>query len=377
MKKNILLIAMLLFANFIYSQQFQVTGKIVNEKNNPIEFTEILLLTQDSIAVKSELSNAQGLFSLQATHGNYIIQARHLKNIIYSKNISLQDNINLGNIKVDKIQEIKEVIVEGKKKLIERKVDRLVFNVENSISATGGDALDALRVTPSVRVQNDQISMIGKNKMSVMTDDRLMQLSGDDLINFLKTIKSDDIKSIEVITNPPAKYDAEGNSGIVNIKLKKAKKNSISGNLKTSYTQATHPLGSLGGGLNYQKDKLTITSNINYSNGSTAPYQEYTIYYPNYTWFETNNKRSFQNSLSGRIALDYQINTKTTMGLQYSEAFAKPIRKGTNTSYITNNNSVLDSLIITPSRLEVERKTHFLNFHSVTKMDTIGTQYSI
>lgn len=274
-------------------------------------------------------------------------------------------------------KQVEEVEIRAKKKLIERKVDRLVFNVENSISATGGDALDALKVTPGLRIQNDQISMIGKSGMAVMIDDRLMQLSGDDLINFLKTVKSDDIRSIEVITNPPAKYDAEGNSGIVNIKLKKAKKDSISGNVTTSYTQAKYSLASLGGGFNYQKNKLTVTSNINYSNGSTAPYQEYTIHYPNYKWFETNNKRSFQNSISGRAALDYQVNPKTTMGLQYSGAFAKPFSKGTNTSYITNNNSVLDSLISTPSRLEMEKQTHSLNFHSITKIDTLGTQYSI
>ena len=274
-------------------------------------------------------------------------------------------------------KQIQEVEIKAKKKLIERKVDRLVFNVENSISATGGDALDALKVTPGIRVQNDKISMIGKSGMAVMVDDKVIQLSGDDLINYLKTISSDNIKSVEVITTPPAKYDAEGNSGIVNIRLKKAKKNSISGNLRTSYTQATYSLGSLGGSLNYQKDKLTVTSNINYSNGSIAPYQEYTIYYPNFTWFEENKKRSFQNNLGGRLTLDYEINPKTTVGIQYSGVIAQPIVKGKNTSYITNYQSVLDSLIITPSRLEMERNTHSLNFHSVTKTDTIGTQYSI
>lgn len=284
-----------------------------------------------------------------------------------------------NNDSINKIieKQIQEVEIIAKKKLIERKVDRLIFNVENSISATGGDALDALKVTPSIRVQNDQISMVGKNNMSVMIDDRLMQLSGDELTSFLKTIRSEDIKSIEVITNPPAKYDAQGNSGIVNIKLKKAKKNSISGNLKTSYTQATHPLGVFGGGLNYQKDKLTITSNINYNNGSIAPYQEYTIYYPSYTWFETNDKRRFLNSLSGRVALDYQVSPKTTMGVQYSGVLSKPLVKGKNTSYITSNSSTLDSLIITPSRTEIDRKTHSLNFHSITKVDTLGTQYSV
>lgn len=73
------------------------------------------------------------------------------------------------------------------------------------------------------KVQNEQISMIGKSGMLQLDYDRIIQLSGDDLINYLKTLKSDDIKSIEVITNPPAKYNAEGNSGILNIKLKKSK----------------------------------------------------------------------------------------------------------------------------------------------------------
>lgn len=110
-----------------------------------------------------------------------------------------------------------------------------------------------------------------------------------------------------------------------------------------------------------------------YNNGSISPYQEYTIYYPNYKWFETNNKRQFINSLNGRVALDYQVSPKTTMGIMYSGVFSKPMVKGKNISHITNNKNILDSLIITPSRIEMNRKTHSLNFHSTTKVDTIGT----
>ena len=108
------------------------------------------------------------------------------------------------NDSINKIVEtqIQEVEILAKKKLIERKVDRLVFNVENSISATGGDALDALKVTPGLKVQNDQISMIGKGNMLVLINDRPTQLTGDDLISYLKTLKYDEIKKIEVITNP-------------------------------------------------------------------------------------------------------------------------------------------------------------------------------
>ncbi len=121
-------------------------------------------------------------------------------------------------------KEIQEVEIKARKKLVERKIDRLVFNVQNSTSATGGDAMDALRVTPGVKVINDKISIIGKSGVSVLIDDKIMHLAGDDLANFLKTIPSDQIKSIEVITTPPAKYDAQGNGGLINIVLKKLKR---------------------------------------------------------------------------------------------------------------------------------------------------------
>jgi hypothetical protein len=270
------------------------------------------------------------------------------------------------------------VEITANKKLIERKVDRLVFNVENSVSAAGGDAIDALKVTPGLRVQNDQISIVGKGGVSVMVDDRLLQLSGDELTNYLKSLPSDNIKSIEVITTPPAKYDAEGNSGLVNIKLKKAKKDNISGSLRTSYTQAKYAGGSIGGGLNYQKNRLTITSNLNYANGSTAPYQEYTTYYPDYKWFDENIGRRYTNLLSGRMTADYEIDDKTTIGMEYSGSSSKPIRKGNVISRITNNlTKQLDSLIITPSRMETEGQNHSLNFHSLTKLDSLGKQFSV
>jgi hypothetical protein len=279
--------------------QVKITGNIIDKENKPIEFAEVLLLTKDSVAVKNQFSDEQGNFSIATKQGKYILHIKNFQGLLYRNNIDLNNDLNLGIIKVDNINKLSDFVVTAQKKLIERKVDRLVFNVENSISATGGDAIDALKVTPSIRVQNDQISMVGKSGMSLMVDDRLIQLSGDDLINFLKSIKSNDIKSIEVITTPPAKYEAEGNSGIVNIKLKKAKKDSFSGNIQPSYTQAKYALGSISGGVNYQKDKLTATSTISYDNGSTAPYQEYTLNYPKFTWFEINENRSFQIILRG------------------------------------------------------------------------------
>ena len=374
-KKYIFSLLLIIFLSNLQFAQIRISGQINNEKNIPIEYVEITLENKDGVIIKSELTDSKGKFYFQVNQNYLLLVVRKEGAQLYSQQLDLQNDINLGIIKIiEKQQTIQEVKINGKRKLIERKIDRLVYNVENSIAATGGDALDAIRNTPSVRVQNDQISIIGKNGIAVMVNDKIIQLSGEDLISYLKTIPSDNIKSIEVVTTPPAKYDAEGNSGIININLKKAKKNAVSGNVRGSYTQAKYALGTLGAGLDYQKNDLTIVSNVNYTNGSIAPYQEYTLTYPNYNWLEKNEKKILLDNLSSRIAVDYNINSKTIIGLQYTGSNNNTLNKGINRSFITNK-LTLDSLIITPSRINSYKKSNSLNFHSITKLDTIGANF--
>lgn len=131
-----------------------------------------------------------------------------IKKLILITVMLLISNISYAqsdSIKIDSIIktiELKGVTVTAKKKLFERKIDRLVFNVENNISATGLDAYELLKITPNLRVNNDVITIPGKNKLAIMINDRLVQLSNEELINYLKTISSNDIKKIEVITTP-------------------------------------------------------------------------------------------------------------------------------------------------------------------------------
>ena len=215
MIKNIThsLVFLFLFTGiFSYSQS--ITGKISDKEGNPISYAEITI-SKDNKLSEVSISDENGNFNLKVSeNGNYQLAILKDGNNVFDKTISINGDV-VENIQIFRKNEelIQEVVVSGKKKLIERKVDRIVFNVENSISSTGGDGIDALKITPGIRVQNSKISMIGKSGMAVMIDDKLVQLSGDDLINYLKTISSDNIKSIEVITTPPAKYDAEGNSG--------------------------------------------------------------------------------------------------------------------------------------------------------------------
>ena len=285
-----------------------------------------------------------------------------------------------NNDSINKIVEkqIQEVEIKAKKKLIERKVDRLVFNVENSIAVTGGNALDALKITPRVKVVNEQISMIGKGGMMIMLNDRPLQLSGDDLSNFLKTLNAEDLKKIEVITNPPAKYSAEGNSGVINIVTKNVKKDSWNGVFRNIYQQASYATGSTGGSFNFQKNRLELTSNINYTNGSNAPDETSKIYYPNSIWDITNNRRVFSNNLSTRFGLIYKINEKLKTGINLSYINSKPlIKDNEKTNIFSQNSIVLDSIITTNARNEKNKKLSSINFFTIYEIDTIGRKLSL
>ena len=205
--------------------QSSVRGTIVSQTEEPMSFVKVLLLNADSTVSSGTTADLEGNFELETVSGTYILQIREVSETVYSQVLSVAESVNLGTIKVGiSSQELGEIQVSVKRQLIVRKVDRLIFNVENSIAASGGDALDALRITPGVKVQNDVISIIGKSTVLVMINDRVLRLSQDDLANFLRSISSDNIARIEVITTPPAQYAAEGNSGLINIVLINAKR---------------------------------------------------------------------------------------------------------------------------------------------------------
>lgn len=379
MKQKINLLTFLVLTSLNLFSQIKITGKITNLNNKPIEFAEILLLTKDSIALKSEMTNEKGSFQTNIKQGDYVLQIRQLGKILYNKELIIKNDLDLGIIKITQNkQQLQEVIITSKKKLIERKVDRLIFNVENSISATGGDAVDALKITPSIHVQNDKISMIGKSGMSIMVDERLIQLSGDDLINFLKTIPSDNIKSIEVITAPPAKYSAEGNSGLVNIKLKKAKKDSWSASVNSVYRQMTFPAGSLGGTLNYDKNKVTMVLNSTCVIGDNQGVEKSKIEYPILLWNSETKGKYSRKSISNRFGLDYQLTKKWSTGIQYIGSNSKPnINDEDLTNLSDKNTNSNNGIIKTQGNSIRKRNLNSINWHSNIALDTLGKSIGI
>lgn len=376
-KKIFFIYGLFAITSVMSAQEYNISGMVLGNEDKPLEFTSIILISSDLVFTVSGLTNEKGIFLLKVPKGKYNLISEEFGKEVLLKDIDISSDQNLGVLKIEEAIGLKEVVVTEKEKLIERKVDRLIFHVENSTIAQGGDVLDALNVTPGIIVQNGQISMIGRDNMGVMINGRMINLTGDDLINYLKNLRTETIKNIEVITNPPSKYDAQGNSGLINIITKTVKNDSLSGSVNSSLSQASESIGSGGINLNYQKNRLTITSGLNYSNGSYKPYQRYTLNYPEYFWSEENFKRSHFNNLSGRATLQYRINDKLKIGGEYSLSNNLPLVKTENRSSIYNNQNVLDSTIVNLSRINMDRFTSAVNTYAIIDIDSLGRKINL
>jgi len=377
---NKILTFLVLFLSTTITAQTEIIGSIIEkESQKPLEFAEVILLTDQNSDIIGAVTDTQGKFKLNAKSGVYSLQVIYVGEILYKKNITVgEEPIDVGIIEVVNAQELDEVVIAAKNKLIQRKIDRLVFNVENSSKASEGDALEVLRVTPGVRVQNDRITMIGKSNLQVMINDKIVQLSDEDLSNFLKSIASEDIKNIEVITTPPAKYEAAGNSGLVNITLKQAKKDSWNAQLKSSYRQRTFPTGSLGGSFNFNKNKFSIATSFNYSKGTYYQDQDDYAFFPDGIWFTSSPLKAGIERLNGRIDINYQITPKWAMGGQYLYSKTSfDVTDAPFTPVFDNDTNEIIRSLQSEGTTKLSPEINSINYNNEIKIDTLGRNIDI
>lgn len=243
MKKPLLSIWMLFITVVLQAAPPAITGKIVDENNAAIPFATIALyqVQTDTNMVKATFSDESGqyTFSLLA-EGNYYLEASFIG---YAKSrselitLTAESSFNAPILKlISKAEALDEVEVTAERELIELKPDKTVFNVQGSINATGNTAFELLRKSPGVVIDNNENLMLqGKSGVLIYIDGKRSPLRGEDLANFLSSLQSNEIDAIEIITEPSAKYDAEGNAGIINIRLIKDKNLGTNGALNLGY----------------------------------------------------------------------------------------------------------------------------------------------
>ena len=245
------------------------------------------------------------------------------KYLIMKKHILLLSTLTIGLLQAQtkdttKVKQIEAVTVNGKKPLVERKVDRLVYNVQNSMLSEGSSGMDVLSNTPMLKVDEDKglVSIVGKSGVSVMVNDRMLNLSGTELVNYIKNLRSENILKIEVITTPPSKYEAQGNSGIVNIVLKKNINEGLSGYLNTYYVQTTYPGFGGAAALNYSKNKIKTSLRLRGGDTEKKSVENYQIVGEN-SMYSRDERRDMNDGVGLNYTLDYSLTDKSTIGLIY------------------------------------------------------------
>ncbi|RCS25956.1 TonB-dependent receptor [Polaribacter sp. WD7] len=367
------LLIFLLFSSSLLSQT--MTGK-VTDNLDVIPFANVVLKQQNTIVTGTTTSD-DGLFELKITPGNYTLEISFLGYKTYTKDINVKSNLNLGTLLLQEdAQALNEVVVKTEKRVLERKIDRVIFNVEKSIAATGGNGVDVLRVTPGVQLQNNALSILGKGATQVMINGRLSPLAGDELIAFLSGFAADDIVKIEVITSPPAKYDASGNGGLINIILKKGAQNSWKNATTLSYNQNKYNFTTLNNNFFYNKNKISLSASVNGSIGNFQNLEGLVIEYPTNIWDIDIEGKQKTDQISGRFLIDYAVSDKTTFGFQYLGNTTTPGIDVVTTSKIFDTNNIFERSQENHAQNEVENNNHSANFHIISKLNDLGKQIS-
>ena len=242
--------------------------------------------------------------------------------------------------------------LQQKRPLIEQRIDRTIVNVDASITNIGASALEVLEKSPGITVDREgNISLKGKEGIMVLVDGRPTQLSGPDLANMLRNMNSSQLDQIEIMTNPPARYDAAGNAGIINIKTKKNITAGYNGTANIGFTQGRYPKTNEGLNFNYRENKVNFFTNLshNYRRSFGLLKIQRNLFNPNTNTLENyfdqhadlNNE---SNSFNAKLGVDFFATKKTTFGIVLNGMTSPSASNNINTTYISNSAEDLESI---------------------------------
>ena len=380
MKKSLVGLLALMLTGMVQAQQGKFRIKITNDQQQPVENATIELLRgKDSVLVKSGITDKNGVGEIENIRfGDYLVKASAVNHAAqYSPVFSIteaQPESSLATIILQpKAAQLSGVTVTAKKPFIQKLSDRIVVNVENSIVSAGSSAMDVLERAPGVLVdQNDNISLRGRAGVIIMIDGKPTAMAGPDLANYLKGLPSASIERIDIITNPSAKYDASGNSGIIDIRMKKDQRLGTNGTITAGYGQGIYPKANSGITFNYRNKKINLFGNYNYSHRINLNhlildrnFYENGVY--NGGDLKDNYSKMPFSSHTPRIGMDFFPSKKTIIGFVVNGNF--------NHFRRNNNNS---SLVINPQKLPTSKFTSLAtnNDHATNIVANINFKHS-
>jgi hypothetical protein len=326
----------------------KATITILNDQKQALENATVeLLRSKDSTLVKTAITDKNGAAEIDnIALGTYIIRASMVNYAAaYSPSFDItteQIAVILPSINmVPKAStEMQGVTVTARKPFIQKLSDRIVVNVENSIVSAGSSAMDVLERSPGVTIdQNDAIALRGRQGVVIFIDGKPTAMSGADLANYLRGLPSNAIERIDIITNPSAKYDAAGNSGIIDIRMKKDQRLGTNGTLTLGYGQGVYPKANAGTTLNYRNKKVNIFGNYNFAYRQNLNHLILDRnFYDNGIFNGADLKDNYSKmpfkSHTARVGADFFPNKKTIIGFVINSNFNHFERTNTNNSIV-------------------------------------------
>ena len=309
---------------------FSVSGAVIDSTTGKaVELaTVVLKANAESKIIAGVTADADGKFLLERIpSGKYNLFVSFVGYTTKVIPVEISSNTTLGNVNLSSSSKtISEAWVVGEKSLITKNSEKTVFNVAQSPINQTGTAEDVLRNMPGVSVdQKGNVSIVGKQGVKILVDGRPNALAQSDLPSFLKSIPANSIEAIELITNPSARYDAEGNAGIINIKLKKGKADGLNGSISGGYGLATYNLGTpplfykynANANINYRKKKINVFGNYSFNNEKLANryIEGRTISLNDTTTYYNLDSKGIESHMSNNLkaGIDYFINDKNTL----------------------------------------------------------------
>lgn len=360
--------------------QNNLRGTVSNSSGKPLDAATITISQNGSI-VATKLSS-QGKFSHQNLNAQpyqlYITSTGYQP---FTKTFTLPKDSLLNIILQDDTRNLKEVQITYHPPTIERKTDRVVFNVENSILASGGNVYEALKKAPGVNADDAGSITANSKSATVYIDDRPVRMSGEDLALYLQSLPAENISKIEVMTVPGAKYDAQGGA-VINIVSKKSKGDGFNMTIGSGYTRGRKDTYRGNNLFNYRKDKLNIYGSYSYQDRNTRNYATYYDIFTtpdSYSYWDK-ERTSNQNSRSGNysLGLDYSLTKNQLFGFIFTGNNSVNTSGSLASARINNDHKIqADSVLQTDSYRHAGVDSYTFNLNYNLKLDTTGQRLNI
>lgn len=384
--------AVLIMASFFSQAQpaaGKVKGTVTDGSAKILESATITLCrVADSSVAKISVADKTGKFEFEGIpDGRYFVRISatgHQKGFSEVFDISASNSlVQLKNIDlVPLVKSMDGITVTSRKPLIEQKIDRTIVNVEAAVSNVGTSALEVLEKSPGISVDKDgNISLKGKQGVQVYIDGRPSYLSGNDLANYLRGLSSSQLEQIEIMTNPPAKYEAAGNSGIINIKTKKSRQYGYNGSLSSTWNQGHYARFNESLNFNYRKNKVNVFSTLGYNKRRNfqrldiqRKFLEATTKEVKSHYDQASQMHDDGETFNGKIGIDYSPTKRTTLGAVVN-GFFNPNTFGNGSNVmIADPYNVLLSRTVARSSNDKEWKNFSTNLNFRHVFDTTGKE---